>query len=306
MQKICVRIFLIQILDLLDICDDETRKLAAESEKRLVIKSDDESDISDYDSDSKRKLIIKKKKDIKKLKTLKHKKLTEKSFSESEDGSLGDISNSGDICHYSSDESLKEKKKSKGPTKKSKSLKTNKSDMEVDDDDASSNKNLSKTSRAKRKKIEKTEKLIISKENKLITPTKKAKVAFEKNDFVENDENVYSFSSGEESCSNFDEEEDSNFNEEEDSNFNEDEKEDDVWEDIYGRKRDKDGNVITENKQKYIPPAQRLKELENNAEKSEKQLLLRRQMKGLLNRLAESNMHAIISQVNKLIYLKVH
>ena len=46
-------------------------------------------------------LIIKKKNDIKKWKTLKHKKLTEVIFVWV-DGSLGDILDSEDICDYSS------------------------------------------------------------------------------------------------------------------------------------------------------------------------------------------------------------
>ncbi|KAG8042653.1 hypothetical protein G9C98_005287 [Cotesia typhae] len=39
---------------------------------------------------------------------------------------------------------------------------------------------------------------------------------------------------------------------------------DETWEDIYGRKRDKDGNIINEKAStgKYIPPAIRLKQLE--------------------------------------------
>lgn len=73
--------------------------------------------------------------------------------------------------------------------------------------------------------------------------------------------------------------------------------EDGTWEDIYGRKRDAAGNVVTENTGKYIPPAARLTQSGTGA-KSEQFLRLKRQLKGLMNRLSESNMHSIASQVN--------
>ncbi|XP_015600311.1 nucleolar MIF4G domain-containing protein 1 [Cephus cinctus] len=75
---------------------------------------------------------------------------------------------------------------------------------------------------------------------------------------------------------------------------------DEIWEDIYGRTRDKDGNVISNNETKYIPPAIRLKQENTDNDKSIKLMRLRKQLKGLLNRLAEHNMHAIASQVDEL------
>ncbi|XP_066584151.1 nucleolar MIF4G domain-containing protein 1 homolog [Prorops nasuta] len=77
-------------------------------------------------------------------------------------------------------------------------------------------------------------------------------------------------------------------------------KDDSTWEDIYGRKRDKEGNIINDIKDKYIPPAARMKDLEKTTTKTEVVLRLKRQMKGLLNRLAEHNMHYIASQVEEL------
>jgi len=79
----------------------------------------------------------------------------------------------------------------------------------------------------------------------------------------------------------------------------------DEWEDIYGRKRNADGVIIEENTvdsggSKYIPPALRKKmELENNASEEKRAELSRllKQLKGLLNRLAESNMSGISKQV---------
>uniref|UniRef100_A0A0P5DIJ3 Nucleolar MIF4G domain-containing protein n=1 Tax=Daphnia magna TaxID=35525 RepID=A0A0P5DIJ3_9CRUS len=78
--------------------------------------------------------------------------------------------------------------------------------------------------------------------------------------------------------------------------------EEEYTEDIYGRLRDKKGNLIkiqTEEEQasKYIPPGKRLATVnEFNAEAHK----LKRQMKGLFNRLAESNLPSIVSAVEKL------
>jgi len=88
----------------------------------------------------------------------------------------------------------------------------------------------------------------------------------------------------------------------------------DRWEDIYGRLRDKDGNVLdaksetkSENVEdskvttKYIPPA--LRRAMAAGEDEKKRIALQRlnkQVKGLLNRLAESNMHGIANQMEEL------
>lgn len=77
---------------------------------------------------------------------------------------------------------------------------------------------------------------------------------------------------------------------------------DEIWEDIYGRLRNKDGDIIQQN-QKYIPPALRAKmELGTAMDKKrlEKLNRLKKQLKGLLNRLAESNMHNISKQIEEL------
>ena len=92
------------------------------------------------------------------------------------------------------------------------------------------------------------------------------------------------------------------------SNLND--KETNYWEDIYGRTRDAEGNVIdlqsdakSDQNQasrtlsnKYIPPAMRAKMEAGN----EKLIKLKKQIKGLLNRLAESNMHSICRQLEDL------
>lgn len=88
-----------------------------------------------------------------------------------------------------------------------------------------------------------------------------------------------------------------------------------VWEDIYGRKRDKDGNVITETKAnetesitgKYIPPHLRARmaaesngDTEMDAKRKEKLLRLKKILKGYMNRLSEANMHKIMTDIDNL------
>jgi nucleolar MIF4G domain-containing protein 1 len=64
-----------------------------------------------------------------------------------------------------------------------------------------------------------------------------------------------------------------------------------TWEDIYGRKRDADGNVV---QTKYVPPAKRVQQGRGDLTRLEKQI------KGQLNRLAESNMQGIARQIEDL------
>ncbi|XP_067122327.1 nucleolar MIF4G domain-containing protein 1 homolog [Centruroides vittatus] len=78
------------------------------------------------------------------------------------------------------------------------------------------------------------------------------------------------------------------------------------WEDIYGRLRDKEGNIVkTESRnlgEKYIPPAKRLSM--TTSTKKEKQLeIIRKQLRGLLNRLSEAKMQPISYQIEE-IYMK--
>lgn len=67
------------------------------------------------------------------------------------------------------------------------------------------------------------------------------------------------------------------------------------WEDIYGRERDAEGNIV-QNIGRYIPPAARPTACDANAH-NEKIRSLRRQLKGCLNRITEQNMHYITNQV---------
>lgn len=70
----------------------------------------------------------------------------------------------------------------------------------------------------------------------------------------------------------------------------------DTWEDIYGRKRDKEGNII-HNTSRYVPPAVRAITMHNMNLNDEKLLSLKKQLKGCLNRVTEQNMYSIANQV---------
>ncbi|KYN32983.1 Nucleolar MIF4G domain-containing protein 1 [Trachymyrmex septentrionalis] len=83
---------------------------------------------------------------------------------------------------------------------------------------------------------------------------------------------------------------------EESSHSNTSDDNEDLWEDIYGRQRDKKGNIVLK---KYVPPAVRIAS-NNISSDSEKINRLKKQMKGILNRLAEQNMHTIANQVEEM------
>nr|CAD7571701.1 unnamed protein product [Timema californicum] len=74
---------------------------------------------------------------------------------------------------------------------------------------------------------------------------------------------------------------------------------DELWEDIYGRTRNKQGNIIHSGG-KYVPPHLRAQDAETDSKKKEQLIRLRKQLKGLLNRLAENNMNSIAVQVIQL------
>lgn len=76
----------------------------------------------------------------------------------------------------------------------------------------------------------------------------------------------------------------------------------DTWEDIYGRKRDKDGNII-HNASRYVPPAVRATTMHNMNPNDEKLLSLKKQLKGCLNRVTEKNMYSIANQIEEM-YMK--
>lgn len=76
----------------------------------------------------------------------------------------------------------------------------------------------------------------------------------------------------------------------------------DLKEDIYGRLIDKQGKVVTS--EKYVPPAQRLRQLneQNESSNSLKLTKLSKQVNGLLNRLSTSNINTIANQIMQIFY----
>ncbi|XP_071158914.1 nucleolar MIF4G domain-containing protein 1-like [Mytilus edulis] len=69
-------------------------------------------------------------------------------------------------------------------------------------------------------------------------------------------------------------------------------------EDIYGRLRDSQGNIVTAATGSYIPPGKRLAMSDTMDEKKKlKMERLKKQLKGLINRTSEANMGPIISQI---------
>ncbi|XP_076095221.1 nucleolar MIF4G domain-containing protein 1-like [Mytilus galloprovincialis] len=69
-------------------------------------------------------------------------------------------------------------------------------------------------------------------------------------------------------------------------------------EDIYGRLRDSEGNIVTAATGSYIPPGKRLAMADTMDEKKKlKMERLKKQLKGLINRTSEANMGPIISQI---------
>ena len=77
-------------------------------------------------------------------------------------------------------------------------------------------------------------------------------------------------------------------------------------EDIYGRFIDQQGKVLQT--EKYVPPAQRLKQLNEQAssENSMKLAKLSKQMNGLLNRLSTANINTIANQIMQIFYSNVY
>lgn len=94
-----------------------------------------------------------------------------------------------------------------------------------------------------------------------------------------------------------------------------------IWEDIYGRKRDQDGNVIDKTlseartqpnfSDKYVPPHMRARLAENDKsmtanesdmdpKRIEKLMRLKKLLKGYMNRLSEANMHKIATDIDNL------
>ncbi|XP_058803705.1 uncharacterized protein LOC131671360 [Phymastichus coffea] len=267
---------------LLDICDEDTRKIEAESEKQLLKDANSESEDSDTQSNIKttKKLNLKKNRtNVKKL---------------DKESRTFDVHSNSDVSESDNNRDIEEiKKSSKLKCNSNKKCKFNSIDSNDDDYD-SCEETVQEKSKIKKNKKQNKSKVV--KKNKVI------ELAKGKTPVDEFFDNVSDGSIAEDGFDDFDDfDNDRNFNSVDSENDNEAKsKKDETWEDIYGRKRNKQGEVIIENK-KYVAPALRLKE--KSSEQNAKLKLLKRQMKGLINRLAESNMHTIISQLDTLYML---
>lgn len=71
-------------------------------------------------------------------------------------------------------------------------------------------------------------------------------------------------------------------------------------EDIYGRLRDKHGNIIKNKSESYIPPGKRTMLSSTDSKQSASIGKLKKLLKGLLNRLSESNIASIADEISRL------
>ncbi|CAH2243284.1 jg17387 [Pararge aegeria aegeria] len=298
---------------LLEICDRATSEQIVAAEKHLA---DVEHD-SDFEEDlavvTGKELPTKNKKD----KKLKHKDISENDSEDSIDSDGDEIdfdeddnaySDSGE-SHPDNDESEisddddnesenselddnkvenKTNKKSITNNKKIKDVINNFNQSELSDNsiDKSENSNLDFNEEVHTKKPNNKQS---SKEK-----TSKAQSKFVKERIISEDDISKVFSDDEVSNLSGDEDfsEDGN---NESSELIEKEKPD-VWEDIYGRKRDKEGNIIKEEKGIYIPPHLRDKDSASDKELAQ----IKRQIKSVLNKLAGTNLHWACTSIESL------
>ncbi|XP_008553465.1 nucleolar MIF4G domain-containing protein 1 homolog [Microplitis demolitor] len=249
---------------------DAEKKEELNSESDQEFSDDfDEEDLDDDDDDEPVNKVNKSQ--LKSLNSNKKSKLNSESdddFDDSEEG-LDDSDDEPSV------------KKIKSTSKTSNANRKSKLNPESEDDDSNIDEDDSDDS-GDEPVIEKINKS----KSKALNSTKKPEPNSESDEFDDED----AFDDGEED------------EEEEDDDNKAEKNSDGTWEDIYGRKRDKDGNIIDEksNSGKYIPPAARLKQLEESTAHQEKLERLRKQLKGLINRLAEHNMHTISSQIDEM------
>ena len=191
-------------------------------------------------------------------------------------------------------------------------------DDEIDEDmfnnsDDESDESLESESETEKSQVKSNRKVSFSKnleKGKEVTETstknESTKSILKKSKTIENDLNNSDGTDSEDEDENEDNSDDESSEDNDDGNTDNTDNSQNTREDIYGRLLDKDGNVIEESKtnestsgSKYVPPALRKLMLLNSSdsEKKEKLKNLKRNLKGLLNRLAEENMAGICSQI---------
>ncbi|XP_033227249.1 nucleolar MIF4G domain-containing protein 1 [Belonocnema kinseyi] len=245
---------------LLDFCDEENRKIAVEAEKQLL-GADSGSEFEDDFAVATGETA---KKDNKKNKKLSKINKSDSEASCNSDDNFDDSSKKGKFNSKLSKKSQPDESEEEDDFSLDEDME-DEEDEEYEDEVEDEEESLE----SKKRKLESNQ--------KTVSEQKKRKIS-ESEDLEEEME------------ADSDSEEDL-------GNPEEDEENTKLWEDIYGRTRDKDGNVVTN---RYVPPAAREKNLKEDSENSEKLIRLRRQLKGPLNRLTDRNMHTIAGQIDEL------
>ncbi|XP_045522187.1 nucleolar MIF4G domain-containing protein 1 homolog [Pieris brassicae] len=264
---------------LLEICDRTTSEQIVAAEKHLADVGND----SDFEED----LAVVTGKNLKKDAKKKHLKVV----SDHSESDVMDVDDDSEEELENSDINIKEKSSTdeESPENDGESLETDENDevMESDDPEGDLSNEDEDTG-------------LSDEESDNDTDRKNTKLAGIKSNTVKSKQRVVAeddiskvFSDDEVSHLSGDDSEIENNIEEVDSKSKE---KPDVWEDIYGRKRDKEGNIIKEEKGVYIPP-----HLRNKDSGSEKDLAqLKRQVKSVLNKLAGTNLHWASTSIENL------
>ncbi|XP_047992741.1 nucleolar MIF4G domain-containing protein 1 homolog [Leguminivora glycinivorella] len=270
----------------LEICDRQTTEQIVAAEKHLANvegESDFEEDLAAVTGKELKKTKDKKTKEAKtEDKSKKNSNSDDDDFSEenSDFGSDGDVNEDDMSDNAEMDE-----------------------DMSGDDDDFGENSDndddgddLSDEQESDEEPEEKPTKSSKSKQKTKETPPPKPEKKKSKERVVSEEELSKMFSDDEVShLSDDDDLDGSDFGDEKDE-VKEVKEKPDVWEDIYGRKRDKEGNVIKEDKGAYIPPHLRNKDTTTDQATAQ----LKRQIKSVLNKLAHTNLHWACTSIENL------
>ncbi|CAH0694798.1 unnamed protein product [Spodoptera exigua] len=290
---------------LLEICDKSTTEQIVAAEKHLAeveADSDFEEDLAAVTG----KEIKDKKKNKKKDKTT-HKESDEDIGSDDEMASGDEFDedlSEEDGVMSEGDEDMSDEDRSEGDGDESEAnsdinegdedMSEGDSDIEEEEngysDDEGPEEKPTKTSKAKKQKLAKQKD-----DSKTAKDTKTDKQSSKKEKIIKEDDLSKVFSDDEISHLSGDDDDDDELDEDSAPVVEKKEKPD-IWEDIYGRKRDKEGNVIKEEKGVYIPP-----HLRNKDSSSDKQLQqLKRQIKSILNKLAGTNLHWACTSIENL------
>ncbi|KAG6447515.1 hypothetical protein O3G_MSEX005001 [Manduca sexta] len=257
---------------LLEICDRSTTEQIVAAEKHLANVEAD----SDFEEDlavvTGKEIEKSKKKDKKQKGKESHDSLSEESNLESEGdyGEFDDSDDDGDEVGSDEDDYSDEDSEDTNDEPEEKPTKSQKSKAKTNKESMKENKKTEMKPNTKGKE-------------KIISEDDLSKVfSDDEVSHLSGDDDLEGFSGDEEVG--------------DDQEVKEEKEKPDVWEDIYGRKRDKEGNIIKEEKGTYVPP-----HLRNKDSTSDKDLVqLKRQIKSVLNKLAGTNLHWACTSIENL------